>query len=237
MKPYYEHAGITIYHGDCREILPQLVPCFPNPDILLADPPYGAGISVDSLRFKPKVSRWWNETDRTRIRRHDAVIGDDKPFDPAHLLEFPCNARILWGGQFYSSRLPDRGGWWIWDKRNGERDVTDADWPLSEAELAWTDIGQRTRVFRHTWFGLIRDSDQREFYHPTQKPVSLMRWCLEEAKAKNAIDPYCGSGPTLVAAKQLQIPAIGIEIEERYCEIAAKRLSQEVFNFTGEICR
>lgn len=232
MKPYYEHGGIKIFHGDCREIMPKILPQLAC-DVLLADPPYGAGISVDSLRFKPKVSKWWNESDSTRIRRHAPVIGDDEPFDPEHLLKFNARARILWGGQFYASRLPDRGGWWLWDKRNGKRDVTEAEWPLSEAELAWTDIGKRTRIFRHTWFGLIRDSDQKEFLHPTQKPVALMRWCLEQAAAKGVIDPYMGSGPSLVAAKQLGIPAIGIEVHEPYCETAAKRLSQEVFSFDG----
>jgi site-specific DNA-methyltransferase (adenine-specific) len=228
MSPYYEHGGITIYNGDCLDVLPTLGAF----DVMLADPPYGAGISVDSLRFKPKVSKWWNEADRSRIRRHSPVIGDDKPFDPSHLLAFPVRARVLWGGQFYASRLKDSGGWWIWDKRNGARDVTDAEWPLSEAEMAWTDIGKRTRMFRHTWFGLIRDSEHKEFFHPTQKPAALMLWCLKEAKAKSAVDPYMGSGPTLVAAKRLGIPATGIELDERYCEIAATRLEQEVFAFT-----
>jgi site-specific DNA-methyltransferase (adenine-specific) len=228
MRPYYQHAGITIFLGDCREILPSL-----ECDLLLADPPYGGGLAVDFAdRFKTKAGRWWNVDDRSGQARHIPIVGDENPFDPQHLLAVKAKVRVLWGGNWYASRLPDRGGWWIWDKRNGKRDVSEADWPMSEAELAWTTVGKGVRVFRHTWFGLIRDSDHGEHYHPTQKPVALMRWCIESAKtAGTVLDPYMGSGTTLIAAKQLNFPAIGIEIEEKYCEIAAKRLSQEVLNF------
>jgi hypothetical protein len=228
VKPYYEEAGITLYHGDCRQIMPGLG----SSDVLLADPPWGASISVDGLRFTPKTDRsFWREADRSQVIKHARVIGDDEPFDPAHLLGFEARVRILWGAQFYSSRLPDSGGWWVWDKRGGERDVSDADWPLSEAELAWTDYGKGVRMFRHTWFGLIRDTEHGDHFHPTQKPVSLMHWCLNRVGATSVIDPYMGSGPTLEAAKKLGIGAIGIELEEYYCEIAANRLRQSVLNF------
>lgn len=230
MKPYYEHAGITIYHADCREMP------LPKCDLLLCDPPYGSGLSMDyAERFSPAARPdWWRTSkDRKLSIRHEPIEGDDEPFSPAHLLAVESRAKILWGGNWYSSRLPDRGGWWIWDKRNGKRDVSQADWPMSEAELAWTDIGKGVRVFRHTWFGLIRDSEFGEHFHPTQKPTALMRWCLENSKAADVLDPYCGSGPILIAAKQLGIPAIGVEKVEKYCEIAAKRLSQEVFSFSA----
>lgn len=227
-NPYYDHAGITIYHGDCREILPHL----PKADLLLCDPPYGSGLSVDyAERFSPQPgsNRWWKSSDRKLSVRHKPIVGDDEPFDPAHLLSFPARVHVLWGANWYSSRLPDSGAWWVWDKRNGKRDVSDADWPMSEGELAWTDKGKGVRIFRHTWFGLIRDSEIGRHYHPTQKPVELMRWCIVSANAKGLIvDPYMGSGPVLEAAKLMGLSAVGIEIEEKYCEIAAKRLSQEV---------
>jgi DNA modification methylase len=229
MKPYYDHAGIQIYLGDCREVLPSLEAC----DLLLTDPPYGGGLAVDfAERFKTKAGKWWNCDDRKGQARHTPITGDDQPFDPALLLAVNARVKVFWGANWYASRLPDQGGWWVWDKRNGKRDVSEADWPMSEAELAWTNKGKGVRVFRYTWFGLIRDGEHGEHYHPTQKPTELMRWCIEKSKTEGLVlDPFMGSGTTLSAAKGLGREAIGIEIEEKYCEIAAKRLSQEVLEF------
>lgn len=232
MKAYYEDSAVTIYHGDCREILPTIK----DVDLVLADPPYGAGLAVDFAdRFKAKAGKWWKNHDRATQCRHIPIHGDDEPFDPAILLAVRARARVLWGGNWYASRLPDSGGWWIWDKRAGKRDVSEAEWPMSEAELAWTNIGKGTRIFRHTWFGLIRDSERGEHHHPTQKPVELMKWCIETANCPPGaliVDSHMGSGPTLRAAKDLGRRAIGIEIEEKYCEIAARRMEQEVLAFS-----
>lgn len=224
---YYEDAAVKIYHGDCREI-----EILEKIDLVLSDPPYGGGLAVDFAdRLKTQAGKWWKNTDRATQRRHIPIHGDDAPFDPGALLAVPARAHVFWGGNWYASRLPDSGGWWIWDKRGGRRDVSEAEWPMSEAELAWTDIGKGVRMFRHTWFGLIRDSERGEHWHPTQKPVELMKWCIEMAKCPlgaTVFDPFMGSGTTLRAAKDLGRKAIGIEIEERYCEIAATRMSQEV---------
>jgi len=230
MKPYYDEGkGIVIFHADCREVLPQLSDC----GLLLTDPPYGSGLAVDFAdRFKTKAGKWWNCDDRRGQVRHTPIVGDDEPFNPRVILDFKSEVKVFWGANWYASKLPDRGGWWVWDKRNGNRDVSEADWPMSEAELAWTTIGKGIRVFRHTWFGLIRDSERDNFVHPTQKPEALMRWCIENSKTKGIVlDPFMGSGTTLRAAKDLGRKAIGIEIEEKYCEIAAKRLAQEVLEF------
>lgn len=229
MKPYFQEDGITIYHGDCREVLPSLEAC----DLLLTDPPYGGGLAVDfAERFKTKAGKWWNCDNRRGQARHTPIVGDDGPFDPIDLLTVTAKVKVFWGANWYASRLPDRGGWWVWDKRNGKRDVSEADWPMSEAELAWTNLGKGVRVFRFTWFGLIRDGDHGEHYHPTQKPTELMRWCIEQSKTDGLVlDPFMGSGTTLSAAKFMGRRAIGIEIEEKYCEIAAKRLAQKVLAF------
>lgn len=224
IEPYYSEQGIQIYHGDCREILPQLQ----GIQIVLTDPPYGGGLSHDyARRFRNQPGGWWGNTDRTTMRHHEPIYGDNEPFDPSHLIGF--ERVILWGANWYASQLPDSGGWLVWDKRRGIEDIP---WPMSEAELAWTNINKGVRVFRYRWFGLIRDGERGEHYHPTQKPVALMRWCLERVPADAPIaDPYMGSGPTLVAAKQLGRAAVGIEIEERYCEVAAERLRQGVLEF------
>ena len=212
MKPYYEHAGITIYHGDCRDVLPAL-----SVGAIVADPPYGISLDTSSR------NHW--------LADHAPVAGDDEPFDPASLLALGCPT-ILWGSNHYASRLPDARGWLAWDKatRNG------LDLKQAEIEFAWTNCTTRPRAFRHMWSGAYRDSERGTRYHPTQKPVVLMTWCLGfvAESAQPIVDPYCGSGPVLIAAKNLGRRAIGIEIEERYCEIAARRLSQEVLFGIGQ---
>jgi len=220
MKPYYQDEWVTIYNADCREVIPQLDINF---DLLLSDPPYGSGLSMEfNDRFTHAADNWWKNTDRSTCKRHDPVIGDDKPFDPAPFLKYP--QIILWGANYYSSRLPDSGGWLIWDKRHG---VEDAEWPMSDAELAWTNIRKAVKIFRHRWFGLLRESEQGQHYHPTQKPVALMKWCIQQAKDVNYIlDPYMGSGPVLRAAKDFGIKAVGVELKKKYCDIAIKRLQQ-----------
>jgi DNA modification methylase len=232
MKPYYSNELGVIYHGDCLEILPQIE----KVDLVLTDPPYGAGLSFDYAdRFKNKAGKWWNNTDRSIQKRHKQVKGDEKPFNPTPLLNLKAKEYILWGGNWYASRLPDSGGWWIWDKRGGERNVSKADWPMSEAEIAWTNIGKGTRIFRHTWFGLIRDSERGEWYHPTQKPVALMIWCIKKTKTKGLIfDPYMGSGSVFLASIANGRTYIGCEKDEEYCEIAAKRCEEVRTGLTPE---
>jgi site-specific DNA-methyltransferase (adenine-specific) len=209
MTPYYEEKGITIYHGDCREILPTLE----KVDLLLTDPPYGINYK-HGIAKGPNASKFDGKT----------IHGDDKPFDPLFLLHF--EKLILWGANNYSSRLPQSGGWFVWDKRCGSV-VND----MSDCELAWTNLMNTARMFYHVWDGFRRGSQTGvDRLHPTEKPISLMKWCILQAKkADTILDPFMGSGTTLRAAKDLGRKAVGIEIEERYCEIAVKRLSQEVF--------
>jgi 23S rRNA G2445 N2-methylase RlmL len=211
MTPYYQHAGITIYHGDCREILPMLPKC----DLLLTDPPYGIAYDASHTKYKNGIDRGDAEWDK-------------EPFDPAHLIALDMPT-IMWGGNCFSSRLPDRTSWIAWVKIARQ----DADIRQSDCELAWTNCLGRSRVFQHLWIGAYRESESgMQNYHPTQKPLALMRWCIGLfPKVKSVLDPYCGSGTTLVAAKSMGLTAIGIELHEPYCEIAAKRLSQEVFDF------
>ena len=213
MKPYYDQDGITIYHGDCREILPGLA--F---DVVVTDPPYGVAHPTDYL------SR--GRSNLGVCKDYAPVYEDDKPFDPSPLLAHPC---ILWGGNHYASRLPDSSGWLVWDKeRPPELDQ-------STVELAWSNCVKGARIYHHLWHGMMRASERGESYHPTQKPVALYRWCLSLRGVPDGVvcDPYTGSGPCLVAAKESGRKAIGIEIEERYCEIAAKRLAQGVLPFGG----
>ncbi|GAG83248.1 unnamed protein product [marine sediment metagenome] len=209
IEPYYNHAGITIYHGDCLEILPQLEPV----DLVLTDPPYGIGYN------RNKKHKGYQE--------NNLVFGDDSPFDPTPFLCF--KNLILWGGNCYASRLPDSKTWLAWHKT-----LTDnSKGQTSDFELAWTNCISRNRLFKYLWAGCYRQGEVGQYFHPTQKPVNLMIWCIQLSKTKGAIlDPYMGSGATLVAAKELGRKAIGIEIEEKYCKIAVRRLSQEVLPLT-----
>lgn len=214
MKPYYEHAGITIYHGDCRDFLPSL----PKVDLVLTDPPYGIGESNERALNRGKLAK---PTDYGHFE------WDKKPPEREliDLILTKGNKSILWGGNYFYL-LPSRC-WLVWDKMNGDNDFADC-------ELAWTNLDQAVRRLKFMWNGMLRDGEARGTprVHPTQKPVELMRWCIDQPdKADTIIDPFMGSGTTLRAAKDLGRKAIGIETEEKYCEIAAKRLQQEVFDF------
>lgn len=212
MKPYYDHAGIQIFHGDCREILPTL----PKVDLVLTDPPYGVNY-IHGAVLGPNASKFNN----------CPVVGDDEPFDPAFLLGY--DRLILWGGNHFADRLPPSAGWLVWDKRCNTV-VNDQ----SDCEIAWSNFLTTARLYYLVWDGFRRGGGEKNTprQHPTQKPVDLMKWCLGFAPdSKTVIDPFMGSGSVLVAAKARGMAAVGIEIEEKYCEIAAKRLSQEVLQF------
>jgi hypothetical protein len=220
-QPYYDHAGIQIFLGDCREIAPAL-----EYDVVVSDPPWGTSTACNSQRFTRAASPYWRNVDTSLVRAHQQIVGDDEPFDPRPWADRPS---ILWGANHFAAGLPPSGGWLIWDKRIGAEDLAEKGWPLGEAELAWTNVIGATRVYRNLWVGLLRSAEKGQFFHPTQKPVGLMKWCIGYAPSEGVIlDPFMGSGTTLRAAKDLGRSAIGIEIEERYAEIAAKRLSQEV---------
>jgi len=201
MKPYYDHAGIQIYLGDCREILPRL----PNVDLAtITDPPYGIG-------FAAQPTKW------QRLARQSPMPWDDKTADLSVLLgcfgHFPM---AIWGGNYF--QLPISRGWLSWFK-------PDAPPSMGNVELAWTNQSANTRQISCS----ISKTNAERVGHPTQKPLKVIRWTIQQMPhAKTILDPYMGSGTTLRAAKDLGLQAIGIEIHEPYAEIAANRLSQDV---------
>ncbi len=201
-EPYYDEDGITIYHGDCRDVLPIIEPA--DVDLVLTDPPYGI-----NYRSGP----YWD---------HAIVAGDDAPFDPRYLLDtFRC--LLLFGANNFTRWLPV-GGWVVWDKR----DAVSRRLPGSDGEMAWTNLHSQIRIIKHLWMPhTMRDEP---LLHPTQKPAALMRYILGEwSKPDDLIlDPYMGSGPIAQACYDMGRRYVGIEIEERYCEIAVQRLSQQV---------
>lgn len=216
--------GVTLYLGDCREILPAL----PKVDAVVTDPPYG--ISYET--YKPsRTSRPYTKASDvprravTKDHRFARIVGDDKPFDPSTLLSFADNL-VLWGANHYANRLPASMCWFSWDKKCGKA----ADSSIGDCELAWTRglPYETVRCFRHMWAGFQRDSEVGGVrLHPTQKPIALLKWCLEfYPDARTILDPYMGSGTTGVAAVKLGRQFIGIEIEERYFTIACRRIEE-----------
>ncbi len=218
MKPYYDDGkGIVIYHGDCREILPTL----PKVDLVLTDPPYGIGINTKATQqWKAPSAKWRG----ARLTKDYGVNEWDNSVIEDWLLAQVCSKsefQIIWGGNYY--QLPKTSCWLVWDKMNGENTFADC-------ELAWTNLEKAVRKISYLWNGFQKEKPElRE--HPTQKPLDVMTWAISQAPETcgTILDPFMGSGTTLRAAKDLGRKAIGIELEEKYCEIAAKRLSQEVF--------
>ncbi len=212
MKPYYEHGGITIYHGDCRELLPELG----RFDLLLTDPPYGIGAD-DQKRILSR-SNTAAATDYGVQDWDSAAISDEL----MTLIRSRCTHQIIWGGNYYT--LPPSSCWLIWDKENtGD---------FADGEMAWTNLDKAMRIKRHRWNGMIRKGNEARM-HPTQKPLDVISWALRHAPAdvQGVLDPFMGSGTTLRACKDAGKTCVGIELQEKYCEIAALRMGQECFAF------
>ncbi|MES2958481.1 MAG: DNA methyltransferase [Pseudomonadota bacterium] len=193
-------GNATLYLGDCLDILPTL----PKVDAVITDPPYGLG---DKLH-RPGPGKWsklYSEGAPTwDTETHPAVVG---------LLD-KARVCIIWGGNYYP--LPSLGGWLVWDKIVRQ-------FSSGHCELAWSNIDQPVRAFNYAHAQLASEGKE----HPTQKPLSLMRWCVEQAgKPKTTLDPFMGSGTTGVACVQMGLSFIGIEREPKYFEIACRRIEE-----------
>lgn len=218
--PYYSDSTITLYHADCREVLPHIAPA--SVDLLLTDPPYGIA---------------YKATSRGRdagAMEGEGVIGDDHPFDPSHLL--PFGRCVIWGGNYMTDKLPP-SGWIVWSKAQDNR-WAHSSHSRSMAELAWTNLHRYVALYNCFWAGspMYRKGAERgSQLHPTQKPVELMRWIVDRYTEPGdlVLDPYMGSGPVAQACKETGRRYIGIEVEERYCATAVRRLDQGVFDLDG----
>jgi site-specific DNA-methyltransferase (adenine-specific) len=189
-RSYHQEASVTIYHGDCREIVPTLS----GFDLVLTDPPYP--------NYMEKEYGY-----------HDGIID--------WLAEIKCRQLIFWTP---SARFPlDWSGMRVWDKAVGT---------CTQFELIYErNYGSGYKVHRYmTPHNRVRAQICRDVCneHPSQKPIQLLTRLIGETEAQVILDPYAGSGTTGLAAKNLNKRAILIEREERYCEIAARRLAQEV---------
>lgn len=197
----------TLYNADCRDVLPLLE----GVDAVVTDPPYGI-----AYEHGGRPSNGY--ADKTVM-----IHGDDKPFDPSHLLAWDA---ILWGANYYADKLPTRKSWLVWDKRDGAPSDDGADF-----EMAWTSVDMQARIFRSIWRGFAKAGEEsgKPRVHPTQKPVRLMTWCLGFLPTSETIlDPYMGSGTTGVACVRMGRQFIGCEIDPQHFATACRRIRDAV---------
>lgn len=205
-------GNATLFLADCMTVLPTL----PRVDACITDPPYGIGADKGkkgAIPFKGGKAyerAYHPENDWDNCRPANDVI---------LAVVSAGKTAILWGGNYFADLLPAQGRWLWWDKCQTMPSYGDG-------ELAWTNLPQKTpKKFVLANNKLFADRVER--FHPTQKPVQVMEWCLSFVPdAQTILDPFMGSGTTGVAAVQMGRKFIGIEREERYFEIAVRRIEQ-----------
>lgn len=199
--------GVTLYLGDCREILPTLGKL----DAIVTDPPYGINEAAGKNKSRSMLAT---------SKDYGTLHWDNAP-PPAWLIAMLRDVsryQVIFGGNYYD--LPPSSCWLVWDKKNGDNDFADC-------ELAWTNMPKAVRKIEWLWHGMIRKgSDVRE--HPTQKPLGVMAWALDQLPddVKLVCDPFMGSGTTGIAAIQKGLRFVGIEREPAYFETAIQRCNE-----------
>lgn len=193
-----------LFHGDCLDFMRTMDAG--SVGAIITDPPYGININKS---HRLSTSRGFGGQTWDEVRPYDTV---------KKIIElFSGKPIVIWGGNYFSSVLPDSRGWLIWDKVNDGRD-------FGEAELAWTN--QNRVIRRYKKFPVKMDGGK---VHPTQKPIEVMRWCMEYAKIPEGVtvfDPFMGSGSVGVACAQTGRNFIGCEIDDTYFEIASRRIRE-----------
>lgn len=218
----------TLYLGDCREILPTLGKI----DAVVTDPPYGQNYRAPEPRTSVAAARGLNgRWRRSGARPSPAFVrGDDERPDVGMICSLAPQI-IIWGAHKFSDLLP-AGQWLLWDKRVDMPAIDQGD-----GEAAWFNRDGPIRIIRHRWAGLILEpgseeakrkpgtSEAQARLHPTQKPIRVMEWCIEQLDdCETILDPFMGSGTTGVACARLGRKFIGIEIEPKYFDIACRRI-------------
>jgi len=208
MKPYFETKLGKLYCGDCLEVMKDMSD--KSVDLVLTDPPYGIG--ADEAAAKNEGKWGWKDYGMTKW---DKERPKKEYFEEIFRVS---KNQIIWGGNYFTDYLYPSMGWLFWNK--GQRNFS-----LADGELAWTSFDKALRAFDYSRALAMKDVKR----HPTQKAMALMKWCLalRSVEGEEIIDPYIGSGTTAVACERLGRKWIGIEISEKYCEIAARRIDSE----------
>ena len=191
----------TLYLGDCMDILPTL----DKVNAVITDPPYGLNIAAQPFQNQRRngaEKKDWDESTPSKLLLDEIIQKGEKA--------------ILWGGNYF--HLPPSRCWLVWHKPDGLPS-------FSRVELAWTNMDKLAVYFQWT----IAATNPERVGHPTQKPLALMKWCIEQAgNPETILDPFMGSGTTGVAAIQMGRKFIGIEKDEKYFDLACKRIEQAV---------
>jgi DNA modification methylase len=206
----------TLYNADCLDVLPI------EADAVVTDPPYGMNYSARQGKWpgrkaKQKDGNLWG-------KEWTPIQGDDKKFDPAPWVKYPLVC--LWGAPHFCAALEEGKTWLVWNKTPPEK------WVGVDCEIAWTNIGAGgVRMWSCLWQGFLRDREIREHYHPTQKPIDLMAWAMNELGVKagqTVLDPYMGAGSTGIACLRTGRNFIGIERDAAHYKTAVERIRQEI---------
>ncbi len=252
MTPYYNHEGITIYHGDCRDVLPQVG----NLECVVTSPPYNQSIDSFTQSGMHKETRW---VGKISGGYSDQLEEGDYQAWQCNVLDLAAGALSPTGSIFYNHKIRWRDGVMIhpisWVSqtclmvrqeivwaRNGSVTLNARMFAPNDERIYWLDKGSHKwnqesvkhfTVWHIAQYGSFGEARGGITGHPCAFPLEIPLRCINATTELGDLvcDPFCGSGTTLVAAKNLGRGAIGIEIEEKYCELAAKRLSQEVFSF------
>jgi len=206
----------TLFNADCADVLAHWPECF-GVSAVVTDPPYG--IKADSTMAKQGGTQYGKAA--APKKRYEASDWDSKPIDFDLLMRLISLGRwqIVFGGNYYP--MPAASCWLVWDKVNGENNFADC-------ELAWTNLPRAVRLKRYMWNGMLREKGAQRGDHPTQKPLEVMKWCIEQLPddVETILDPFAGSGTTGVAAIKRGKAFIGIEREPKYFEAMCRRIRE-----------
>lgn len=200
-------------------------------DMVLTDPHYGISI-VSGANKVGGGGKFGGKVGGGKIipsNTYKPIQGDDSIDTAIKAIEvikkLKPKVQVIWGGNYYANQLENSSCWLVWDKNNTGN--------FADAELAWTNQDTAVRIFKHTWNGMIKDSEHgQKRVHPTQKPVALSEWCLENygQKIKTVLDLFGGSGSSLIACEKMGKAAFIMEIDPYYCDVIIKRWE----DYTGE---
>jgi DNA modification methylase len=203
-------GGQRLILGDCISVMPTLG----RFDACICDPPYGI--------FKKTGADGKMFGKETIYSTDDKAAGWDVRPGPETFAAIMATKRyVVWGGNYFADIMGASPGVMIWHKKTGNNSYADC-------EIAWTNATGTTRIFEHQWCGAFKDSERgQRAVHPTQKPVALMEWCLGFLPdAKTILDPFMGSGTTLVACQRMGRAGTGIELDPEYFDIACRRVDE-----------